>query len=93
MATMWTLSRNVAPVFGGPTNRRRRGHPGGEGLRGGSGSQESEREALKVCEQRRRVRAEEPHLQESWTTQRRMETGVSDVTPAGWLRERNLNTM
>lgn len=41
----------------------------GGGTWGGSGSQslEREREALKVYEQRRRVKAQEPHLQESWT--------------------------
>ncbi|TDH02292.1 hypothetical protein EPR50_G00171640 [Perca flavescens] len=67
----------------------------GGGTWGGFGNQESERKraALKVCEQRRRVRAEKPHLQESWTIHRPMETGVSDVTPAGWLREHNFNTM
>ncbi|GAA6219208.1 uncharacterized [Lates japonicus] len=87
---MWTLSRSVAPVSARPI-RGDCGGPGG-GTWGGSGSLESER-GIKVCEQRRRVRAEKPHLQESWTIRRPMETGVSDVTPAGWLREHDFNTM
>lgn len=41
---------------------------------------ESEPErGIKVCEQRRRVRAQEPHLQESWTIRRPMETGSTNA--------------
>ena len=82
MATMWTLSRSVAPVSGGgPSQSEETWQSGEEGRTwGGSGSQESlsekERVALKVCELwRRSGRAEEPHVQES----RPMETGWTVV--------------
>lgn len=69
MATMWTLSRSVAPGSARPI----RGDVAvrGGGPWGGSGSRSlREREALKSVSQ-----AEKTHLQESWTTRRPMETG------------------
>lgn len=61
----------------GLANQRRRGGPGRRDV-GRVWESESERD-IKVCEQRRRVRAEKPHLQESWTIHRPMETGWTIV--------------
>lgn len=55
---------------------------GGEGF-GSQGKREREGD-VKVCEKRRRDRAEEPHLQESWTTLTPMETGWTFVLFPLW---------
>ncbi|MEQ2287582.1 hypothetical protein AMECASPLE_014076 [Ameca splendens] len=75
----------------GSASQERLRCPGG-GMWGGSRSQ-SRRGRFKECVQRRRVIAEEPHLKENRIAYRPMETGVSEVTPAGWLKKNDFNTM
>lgn len=65
MATMWTPSKSVARALARPIGGDLTVRGGGGGAWGWSASLR-ERE-IKACERRRRVRAEEPHLLESWT--------------------------
>ncbi|RVE66088.1 hypothetical protein OJAV_G00123100 [Oryzias javanicus] len=74
---MWTLSSGVAQPIRWGAGLREEGR--WEGCEGG----------IKNWEKA----AGKPKLQGSWTMRRPMETGVSDVTPAGWLTHDHLNTM